>query len=256
VTVFNAYARYYDLLYKDKDYTAEAQFISGLIREFAPESRKLLELGCGTGIHAQMLSAEGYQIHGVDFSQDMLDCAEQRLKSLPLEHAARLSFSCEDIRHFRQDAGFDVVLSLFHVVSYQTTQDDLLATFNTARNHLNSGGLFIFDCWYGPAVITDKPSVRVKRLQDERIAVTRIADPKLYPNDNRVDVNYQVFVKEKSTSKVEELNETHRMRYLFEPEVEALCSVSGFNLVGSGEWMSGKTPGFDTWGVYFIVEAE
>ena len=256
MTVFNAYARYYDLLYKDKDYNSDAQFMRELICEFAPDSRKLLELGCGTGIHAQMLSADGYQIHGVDFSQDMLDCAQQRLNSLTTDHAARLSFSCEDIRHFRQDARFDVVLSLFHVVSYQTTEDDLLATFKTARHHLNSGGIFIFDCWYGPAVITDKPVVRVKRLQDDRVAVTRIADPTLYPNENRVDVNYQVFVKEKSSADVEELNETHRMRYLFAPEVETLCRVSGFNLISSGEWMSGKIPSFDTWGVYFVVEAQ
>ena len=140
------------------------------------------------------------------------------------------------------------------MISYQTTNEDLQAAFATARDHLKPGGVFIFDCWYGPAVLSERPSVRIKRLEDEKITVTRIAEPVMYPNESVVDVNYQVFIKEKNSDAIEELQETHRMRYLFQPEINLFLANSDFKLTDSREWMTGSLPGFNTWGVCFIAQ--
>ncbi|MFM6580781.1 MAG: class I SAM-dependent DNA methyltransferase, partial [Dolichospermum sp.] len=75
MTVFGNYSRYYDLLYQDKDYLAEAKFIHDLIQTHAPSAKTILELGCGTGRHAELLANYGYQIHGVDRSLEMLNSA-------------------------------------------------------------------------------------------------------------------------------------------------------------------------------------
>lgn len=255
MNVFGNYARYYDLLYRDKDYVGESQFIHRLIQTYAPDAENILELGCGTGNHAVLLAKEGYQIHGVDFSQEMLLKASDRLSQLPTELASRLEFSQGDIRTIRLDKQFDVVISLFHVISYQITNEDLRGAFATVKAHLKPGGLFIFDCWYGPAVLSDRPTVRIKRLEDDEISVTRIAEPVMHPNDNLVDVNYQVFIKDKNTGAVEELQETHRMRYLFKPEVDFLVRELRFEFLECHEWMSDQNPGFSTWSVYFVVRA-
>lgn len=255
MTVFRNYARYYDLLYHDKDYVGEAKFIHQLIQTHAPDAQNILELGCGTGNHAVLLAKEGYQIQGVDFSGEMLQKASDRLSQLPTELASKLEFSQGDIRSVRLDKQFDVVLSLFHVISYQTTNEDLLAAFATVKEHLKPGGIFIFDVWYGPTVLSDRPTVRVKRLEDEEINVTRIAEPVMHPNDNLVDVNYQVFITDKSSGAVEELQETHKMRYLFQPEIELFLANSNLKSVDYREWMTNNLPGFNTWGVYFVVQA-
>jgi len=249
--VFGNYARYYDLLYRDKDYEAEANYIHDLIQRHAPKSNSILELGCGTGRHAALLAQKGYAIHGVDMSESMLAEAEQRRTQLAQEVSERLSFSLGDIRKVRVERTFDVVASLFHVISYQTTNEDLAAAFATARAHLKPGGLFVFDCWYGPAVLTDRPEVRAKKLEDEKIQVTRIAVPEIYPNENRVDVNYQLFIRDKVTREVEEVQESHNMRYLFSPEVAKLLSDNGMKPVFSCEWMTDREPGLTTWGVCF-----
>ncbi len=255
MNVFGDYARYYDLLYQDKDYDGEAQFINGLIKKYAPNAKNLLELGCGTGIHAEKMATAGYSVHGVDLSAEMLKCAEERIQYLPEEKAKRLSFSCGDIRQFRYGGGhFDAVISLFHVMSYQAGNSDLMAVCNTVKQHLKPRGVFVFDCWYGPAVLNDPPVVRVKRLEDEKIEITRIAEPEMYPNENRVDVHYQVFIKEKSTGKVEMLEETHRMRYLFKPEIEQILALSGLSLINGQEWLSGNELDFSTWNGCFIAE--
>jgi SAM-dependent methyltransferase len=269
VTIFNNYARYYDLLYRDKDYTAEAEFIDRLIQQQAPHTSTILELGCGTGNHALLLAKEGYFVHGVDLSAEMLKCAQERSERAEPELAARLQFSQGDLREVRlvgvgeafalakasqnENLKFDAILSLFHVISYQTTNKDLLAAFTTVKTHLKPGGIFIFDVWYGPAVLSDPPVVRIKRLEDSSIQVTRIAEPIMYPNENLVDINYQVFVKDKDSGAIAELTETHRMRYLFRTELELLLSQLQMYIIEDGEWLTHHQPGLNTWGVYFVV---
>ena len=148
------------------------------------------------------------------------------------------------------------MLSLFHAISYQTTNEDLLAAFETVKQHLKPGGIFIFDVWYGPAVLSDRPTVRVKRLEDEEIQVTRIAEPVMYANENWVDVNYQVFIRDKESDGVEELKESHRMRYLFKPELDLLLQQTDMKEITCGEWMSDLEPEVNTWGVYWIARGQ
>lgn len=254
MTVFGNYSRYYDLLYRDKDYIGEAQFIHQLIQNHAPKAQSILEFGCGTGNHAMLLAKEGYSIHGIDLSEEMLQQARDRLSQFHPDLASKIKISQGDIRQTRLNQKFDVVLSLFHVISYQTTNEDLLAAFNTVKEHLKSGGVFIFDLWYGPAVLTEHPTVRVKRLENEEILVTRIAEPVIHPNENLVDVNYQVFIQNKNTDAIKEFQETHRMRYLFQPEINLLLNEIGLKLVSSGEWMTNSESGLNTWGVYFVAQ--
>jgi predicted TPR repeat methyltransferase len=68
MSAFGGYARYYDLLYHDKDYRRESEFVAQLIKKHSPGARRLLELGCGTGIHGILLAEQGYEIHGLDLS--------------------------------------------------------------------------------------------------------------------------------------------------------------------------------------------
>ena len=248
MSVFGAYSRYYNLLYRDKNYEAEVDHVHGLIAAHRPGARSVLDLGCGTGRHDLLLAEKGYQVTGVDRSEEMLLVAGK--------HGARLTggtpvFQQGDVRTVRLGRTFDVVLSLFHVVSYQTTNADLHAAFATAKAHLAPGGLFIFDCWYGPAVLSTRPETRIKRLEDEDISVVRICESDLLPNVNRVDVNYELFIMDKKSGQVEKLRERHSMRYLFLPEVETLTASNGMQVLFAQEWMTGNAPGTDTWGVCF-----
>lgn len=245
--VFDTYARYYDLLYRDKDYAGESEYVAAHIRKQAPQVKRILELGCGTGAHAEHLARMGYTVHGVDMSKSMLARAEARKASLPPDVAARLSFGHGDVRTVRTGENYDAVISLFHVMSYQTTNADLEAAFETASVHLQTGGLFLFDFWYGPAVLTQRPEVRVKRLEDDEIKVTRIAEPAMHVNENVVDVNYTVFIEAKVTSQVEQIKETHQMRYLFLPELRGYCA-GRFKETGSHAWMTNAPLTLDAWG--------
>ena len=76
----NLYSQYYDLLYRDKDYLGEVEYIDKLIKSLNKETKTILDLGCGTGRHAEILCDKGYIVHGVDRSKEMLEVAESRRK--------------------------------------------------------------------------------------------------------------------------------------------------------------------------------
>lgn len=253
MSVFKDYSSYYDLLYKDKDYKSEVNYISNLINQHNSLATSILELGCGTGKHAVLLSKEHIEICGVDLSNEMLIEAQKKLADNP-ELKNKISFHQGDVRTFRIDKIFDVVLSLFHVISYQTSNEDIFNTFLTANKHLKQGGLLIFDVWYGPAVLTEKPESRIKYFEDEFLYVERRAEPILYPNDNIVDVNYNISIKNKNTGMIHELKETHKMRYLFKPELEFFLKKTGFQLIKTEEWLSGRPIDLETWGACFICK--
>lgn len=222
--VFDQYSAYYDLLYRDKDYEGEVDYIDQLIQQNQPGINSILDMGCGTGKHDFYLAKKGYTVDGIDLSDRMIGQAKANLSDQYRTVEDRLTFEKGDIRNYRNDKKYDVVISLFHVLSYQTRNEDLAAAFSTAKAHLKPSGFFIFDYWYGPGVLTDLPTVRAKRLENDQIHVTRIAEPIIYPDENCVDVNYTVFVKNKTSGGVEELKETHKMRYLFLPEIQQFIS--------------------------------
>lgn len=253
MSTFGAYSKYYDLLYQGKDYAGEVAFISGLLEKYAPAAHSILELGCGTGKHAAMLAEKKWTVHGIDRSADMLKAAQERKHSLHHSIGDRLLFTQGDARDFGAGEQYEAILSLFHVVSYQSTNNDVLAMFRNVATHLKPGGVFVFDYWYGPAVLTDRPAVRVKRMRSEEIDVTRLAEPVMYPNTSWVDVNYEIFIHELSSGKTDVLSETHRMRYFFLNEIELLLREAGLQHVKSCEWLTGRPPGWDTWGVCSIA---
>lgn len=251
--VFQLYSEYYDLLYKDKAYQQEVNYISSLIREYQDSAKDVLELGCGTGKHACLLASKGYHITGIDQSATMLESAEKRKQNLDVATRPHLSFQKGDICDIEINNSFDVVLSLFHVMSYLTTNDSLEKAFSTASKHLQPGGLFIFDCWYGPAVLSTIPDVRVKRMKSENIEVTRIAEPQMMYNQNVVEVHYDVMMKENGSSVTTTVKEMHEMRYLFKPEIEFFAQKSSFEILGAEEWLTRHAPSEKTWGVNFIL---
>ena len=142
--IFDAYAAYYNMLYQDKDYKQEAKYIASLMGKNDITDGSILELGSGTGKHAEEFAKMGFSVHGVDLSPEMVREANQRGNN---DFVNQLYFEIGDVRSFKIDKKFDAVISLFHVISYQLKNEDILAMFNTstAAKHLKPNCVFIFD---------------------------------------------------------------------------------------------------------------
>lgn len=242
------YAHYYDILYQDKNYIDESNYIHKILTHYRPNTKDLFEMGCGTGRHSKELCRYGYKIHGIDNSNTMLNDAR---KSLVENLSCNIEYHLGDIRTYRCCDKFDAAISLFHVISYQTSNDDLLNSIETAAFHIKEGGVFIFDCWYGPAVLTIKPEERTKEVTECGVRIIRKANPTILPNDNIVEVQYNIDIINENSS--EAFTETHRMRYFFSPEIKLALNMSGFDLIDSFEFGTGKALSTNTWNACYVA---
>ena len=246
---FKDYANYYNLLYKDKDYKAEADYVHALIKQFAPHSKTLIDLGCGTGNHAFEFERLGYEVTGVDLSSQMVAIANDNKE----KNNSSILFSEGDIRTFRETKKYDAVVSLFHVMSYQTSNDDLEKAFLTAKTLMAADGVFIFDCWYGPGVLNDLPTSRMKDYENESLKITRISHSTIDFSSNVVVVIFDVVIENKITKEVTKLSEKHPMRYLFNSEIEEAASKHQFDILGQLNWMTDEKASENSWYTVFVI---
>jgi SAM-dependent methyltransferase len=244
---FQAYSHYYEALYKDKNYEEEAIYVINLIRSITPKAIRLLELGCGTGKHAEFFCLNGFSVLGLDQSENSISIAKEK----KITHFQAM---VSDISSYQLDEKFDVAISLFHVLSYLTTNEKLISCFLTTYRHLERGGLFLFDIWYTPAVYHQQPETRIKRIKIDKLSITRLAEPVIEYNTNVVKVHYEVIVKDHTSGQTDSIIEQHSMRHFSWPEIELLASQTGFSVIHAEEFGTGKTPGKETWGVCFILQ--
>ena len=247
-TFAETYSDLYDLLYADKDYAGEAAYVASRLRAVRPGIGTLLEFGSGTGRHARLLADHGFSVTGMELSPSMLR------RSQACEDA-RVRFVAGDIRSCRVDGTFEAVVALFHVVGYLPSAEDLLQAFSNARRHLDAEGLFLFDFWFGPAVLRQRPEVRMREAENADLTVVRLARTTLDPTANLATVDFTVFFRgsEKTTYRRED--ETHVMRYFFLPELHDLLARTGFRFRLAEEWCSGRPLDTSTWNAVVLAEA-
>ena len=248
------YADAYDLLYHDKDYAAECDVIERILETYGDGPiRSVLDLGCGTGNHAIPLAQRGYEVVGVDRSESILAHAQRKAASLPEGNG--VAFHQGDIRSVDLQRRFDAALMMFAVLSYQLGNADVLSALRTAHQHLRSGGLLIFDVWYGPAVLHQRPSQRIKVIPTPEGKILRASSGELDIRRHLCMVHFHMWQLE-GERLVAETEEAHPMRYFFPRELELFLDVSGFHLLRLGAF-----PDFDhdpdetTWNVMAVGQA-
>lgn len=251
MAIFEDYAYYYNAFYQNKDYAAEAKQIDSLFQRYGKEIHKIINFGCGTGRHDLELAKLGYRCEGIDMSPLMIDIARENAEKGKVD----IPFSLANVQEYEPHEKYDAVISLFHVMSYQNTNQDIMSAFASARKALDKGGLFLFDVWYGPGVLSDLPCVRVKEAEDNERKLIRIATPVMNDKRNMVSVGYDVLVIDKKTNEVQTLREIHNMRYFFRPELELMLHETGFELIENLDCNTLEETDFHSWTSYFIARA-
>lgn len=251
--VFGAYAGFYDALYADKDYEAECDFLVDVFaQQGVTPGATVLDLGCGTGGHVIPLARRGFRVAGVDRAEGMVE----RARAKAAEEGVEAEFVVGDVRSVDLGRRFDAVVSMFAVVSYQLTNEDLAAMFAVARRHLEPGSPFVFDAWFGPAVLIEQPEPRTKvvRMPDGD-SITRAARPTLDVVSQTVEVAYDV-TRERDGRVVERTAEAHHMRFLFAQEIRFFLEQARFRQVALGPFMDlSRPPTGADWNVSVVATA-
>jgi SAM-dependent methyltransferase len=255
---FHLYSKYYDLLYRDKDYAGESEYVLKMIAGYSETKEintlKILELGCGSGGHAAFMAPRVNELLGVERSSHMAEEAQKKnIANFQVVEgdATQLERSLPQQKQLNY---FDAVVSLFHVVSYLNDNQQVVSCFNSAFHALKPGGVFVFDVWFTPAVYWLRPEKRTRTMKDDDISVLRSAHSEVDVMKNVVTVHFETEITDINTGEKTTLNEQHPMRCYSVPEIELLAKAAGFTFVLAEEFVTGKPAAVDTWGVCFLLK--
>ncbi len=225
MSVFEDYARYYDIYYAGKNYDGECDFIEAGLLRFGQRPKTILDLACGTGNHGLRLAARGYQMCGVDRSAAML--AQYRQK------AERQGFKVElheqDMRHLELGRQFDAVVCMFDAIDYLPDNADLMSYLRCVRKHLKPGGLFLFDFWHAVPILRGHDPVRVREFPIDGGRILRISTTTLDIARQVANVEFRVLVFE-GDHLAAEFAEVHPMRYFLAQEMAFILQATGWRV--------------------------
>ncbi len=218
------YARLYDAMYANKDYTRECDAIEGAIRRYGDGGayRAVLDLGCGTGNHSVALARRGYDVAGVDLSEDMLAVARAKAAAA----GVRAAFHRGDMRDAALGRTFDIALILFAALGYQTEDAAVAGTLANVRRHLRVGGLLLLDVWNAPTLLREGAPDRLSVVERPGGQLIKASTRTLRPGSAVVDVRMRVWEIE-GTTLTGSADETHRMRAFAPPELERFLGDGG-----------------------------
>ena len=138
---YTSFAQVYDMFMDNVDYPAWSKYLIQLLKEYQVEDGLVLDLGCGTGNMTELLAKEGYDMIGVDNSEDMLEIASEKRA----ESGLNILYLLQDMREFELYGTVKAVVSICDSINYILEEDDLREVFSLVNNYLDPKGIFIFD---------------------------------------------------------------------------------------------------------------
>lgn len=250
MAIFKDYAKYYDYLYQDKDYEKESDYLEKIFKKYlTTKPKSILDFGCGTGNHSLILTRRGYQLTGVDFSKAMLKIGQAKAKKQKLD----IDFIKGDVRKINLRKKHDAVIAMSAVMGYQTSNLDFAKALLTARKHLKRGGIFVFDLWFGPAVLADKPKDKIKEVVVGNIRVKRKTKCRLHLPKRLVAVYFTTEYFE--SGKLKHVSkELHKMRFFFRQELLDFLNQAGLGAIGTFPFLKLKgKPSQKDWSITLIA---
>lgn len=132
---------YYDKLMYDIDYDAWAGYILDIIDRYGVKGSRMLEMACGTGNMSIRMAQKGFNITAFDLSNEMLSIAYNKV----LQSGLNVNILRQDMTDIQINQNFDIMLCICDSINYITDPDGINRLLVWAYNHLDDGGIFIFD---------------------------------------------------------------------------------------------------------------
>lgn len=140
-TMYGSFAQVYDLFMDNVPYEDWKNYILRELKKEKIDDGLILDLGCGTGRMTRLMSDAGYDMIGVDMSEDMLMIA----RDASAQREEHILYLLQDMREFELYGTVRAVISVCDSMNYIMEEDELLTVFSLVNNYLDPGGLFLFD---------------------------------------------------------------------------------------------------------------
>ncbi len=272
---YSAFAYVYDELMDNVPYDAWAEYLIGLLKENGVPDGLVCELGCGTGQMTRRLATAGYDMIGIDLSEEMLDVAREQeygayegeddFEEEGIGVSSEEKDTCEpsilylqqDMREFELYGTVSAVVSICDSMNYMTSDEDLLQVFRLVNNYLDKDGVFIFDM---------NTEYKYKELMGDTTIAENREDvsfiwENLYDEEQRLnEYCLTLFAKaetededEDGPALYEKYEEVHLQRAYPLTEVKRLLAEAGMTFVAAYDVLTHEAPGPECERMYIVA---
>ena len=242
---YTGFAAVYDTFMDDIPYEEWCDYLTGLLQDFGVSDGLLLDLGCGTGSLTELLAKRGYDMIGVDYSEEMLELAMEK----KAESGSDILYLCQDMREFELYGTVRAVVSVCDCMNYITEPDDLVTVFKLVNNYLDPGGVFLFDLnteYKYETVMGDCT------IAEDREDSSFIWDNQ-YDEESRINIyDLSIFVKEEGDL-YRKYQETHYQRAYSVGEIRAAIEAAGMEFVTVYDAFTKEPPRADSERIYIVT---
>ena len=242
------YSKYYDLVYKKKNYTFECKRIESFLR-YKEDVKHLLEIGCGTCSHSILLSKKGFNILCVDNSSEMIKVAKEKIKRKKVKNITLLNQEAEKLFTVTKKK-FDALLLLFNVIGYIKDLD--LFLFNIKRN-LKKNSLLIFDFWHEGGIKHAGPKKEIKKFNLRELELQRNSFGRKIIKDHaiKIDIETSIFKRGKF---VKRFSEVHLVKYFNLNKLKEIIEKNNFELIKFEDFNEENIlPKKNSWNAYCVA---
>ncbi len=241
---YSGFARTYDRFMEQMPYDEWAGKITGLLHENGIAKGIVADLGCGTGAMTRRLAKSGYDMIGIDLSEEMLEIAREKSEDSIL-------YLHQDMREFELFGTVSAMISVCDSLNYILEEEELLQVFKLVNNYLERDGIFLFDLnteYYYKTVLAD--NVFAQNLED-----CSYIWENYYDEENLVnEYDITIYEKNEDSDQYKRFEETHIERAYPVKVIERLLKKAGMELLAIYDTETGKKPDSTCTRMYFIAK--
>ncbi|TMU85610.1 methyltransferase domain-containing protein [Bacillus sp. BHET2] len=244
---YERFAYVYDYLMQDVPYDGWLKYVNKQAADYSIQGNKVLDIACGTGELTLKLAVEGYDVTGVDLSQDMLMIAQEKASALN-----------EKIHLFQQDMSeldslgeYDIITIFCDSLNYLEAEQDVKNTFNSVFAHLKQDGLFLFDV-HSIFKMTQIFINQTFTLSDEQVSYIWDCFPGDVPNSVEHELTF--FVKDEETRQYERVEELHKQRTYPILTLKEWLTSSGFDVLNITADFTEESPSDQSERIFFACK--
>ncbi len=250
--VYSSFARVYDTFMDNVPYEEWASFVIDILKEYEIKEGQVLDLGCGTGSITRLLYKKGYDMLGVDLSEEMLEIAlEKQMEEMPdfsleesceeiseelseeifqnvTEETTGILYLQQDMRELEVYSKVSAVISCCDCVNYILDPEELLETFLRVKECLKEDGIFFFDF---NTTHKYRDIIGETTIAEDREDCSFIWDNYYYEEEGINEYELTLFIKEEGKEDLyRKYQETHLQRGYTLEEMESLLKEAGFRV--------------------------
>lgn len=243
---YGEFARVYDMFMDNVDYENWAEYLIKQLKKYGIEDGLVLDLGCGTGVMTELLSEAGYDMIGVDNSEEMLGQAMEKREGSGHD----ILYLLQDMREFELYGTVRAVVSICDSINYITEEEDLVQVFRLVNNYLDPKGIFVFDF---NTVYKYREVLGNQTIAEDREDCSFIWDNYYYEEEQINEYELSLFIREEDSELYRKYQETHLQRGY---DLETVCKClaqSGLEFVTAYDAFTKDAPHEKSERIYVIA---